>query len=180
LIDPIASAALCRNTVGGARFTPATRPAIAGNPAASRRLSMPRSFRLALLAAGLALAVVPLAVAQQTVKREPIQPITDVSGAGTYRAYCAVCHGVAGKGDGPAASALTKPPADLTQIAKRNGGKFQPLSVRMTISGDTVVAAHGTRDMPTWGPLFHTVEGDTTAALRLRNLVGYLEGLQQK
>jgi mono/diheme cytochrome c family protein len=114
------------------------------------------------------------------VKREPIKPISDVSGAVTYKTYCAVCHGTAGRGDGPAARTLTTPPSDLTQIAARSGGRFQPLSVRMTISGETVIAAHGTRDMPMWGPLFHAVESDSTAALRMRNLVEYLEGLQQK
>ena len=141
---------------------------------------MSRAFRLALLAAaGLAL-IAAAPAAPQTVKREAIKPITDISGAATFRAYCTVCHGVTGRGDGPAAQALTKPPADLTQIAKRNGGKFPAAGVRMTISGETVVAAHGTRDMPMWGPLFHAVEGDPTAVLRLRNLVEYLDGLQQK
>jgi mono/diheme cytochrome c family protein len=36
--------------------------------------------------------------------------------------YCSACHGVEGRGDGPAASALRTPPADLTRIAQRRGG----------------------------------------------------------
>ncbi len=37
-----------------------------------------------------------------------------VRGAGLYPAHCAVCHGAAGHGDGPAATSLPVPPADLT------------------------------------------------------------------
>ena len=143
---------------------------------------MSRAFRLALLAsAAFALTLAAPAAAQQpTVKRAPIKPISDVSGAASFREYCTVCHGTSGKGDGPAAKALTKVPADLTQIAQRNGGKFPALSVQMSITGDTAVTAHGTRDMPIWGSVFHTVEGDSVAALRVRNLVAYLEALQAK
>lgn len=36
-------------------------------------------------------------------------------GTGLYRTHCVNCHGVKGKGDGPVASSLTPPPADLTQ-----------------------------------------------------------------
>lgn len=41
-----------------------------------------------------------------------------------FTSYCAACHGPAGKGDGPAASELKAAPADLTQLAKNNNGKF--------------------------------------------------------
>ena len=143
---------------------------------------MSRGSRRALLAsAAFALTLAAPAAAQQpTVKREPVKPITDVSGAATFNAYCTVCHGTSGKGDGPAAKALIKPPADLTQIAKRNGGKFSAATVRMTITGETTLAAHGTRDMPMWGPVLRSTEGDSTSTLRVRNLVAYLEALQEK
>jgi mono/diheme cytochrome c family protein len=141
---------------------------------------MSRTFRLTLLAAAGAALVLATPATAQTVKREPIKPITDVAGSATFREYCTVCHGTSGKGDGPAANALTKTPADLTQISKKNGGKFPTLAVRMTITGETVVAAHGTRDMPMWGPLFHSTEGDSTTALRLKNLVEYIEMMQEK
>jgi len=36
------------------------------------------------------------------------------SAAADYTTHCAVCHGTAGRGDGPAAKGLTPPPADLT------------------------------------------------------------------
>ena len=142
---------------------------------------MPRVIRLALLAAaGLALAVPVLAQqAKPTVKKEPMRPITDVSGSATYNAYCTVCHGPSGKGDGPAAKALAKPPSDLTQIAKNNNGRFPALQIKSMIEGDNAPMAHGTRDMPMWGPLFKGAEGNASE-LRLKNIVDYLESIQAK
>jgi len=139
-----------------------------------------RRFLLTLLAAGAALALAAPSAAQQTVKRESIKPINDVAGAASFKAYCTACHGTSGRGDGPAASALKTPPADLTQISKRHGGAFPALAVRMTITGDPAMPAHGTSEMPTWGPVFRSAEGDSATALRLKNLVDYLETLQQK
>ena len=62
-----------------------------------------------------------------------------------------MCHGKEGKGDGPAAKALTKAPADLTKLAASNNGMFPDVKVRRYIEGLDDVAAHGTRDMPMWG-----------------------------
>src|SRR3954462_14118837 len=119
-------------------------------------------FRLPLalttLAAALLVTAAP-AFAQTKIKKEPIQPISDIAGSATFNAYCTVCHGPSGRGDGPAAKALVKPPADLTQISKRNNGKFSDAAVKMHITGDTIVAAHGSREMPIWGPVFKGVEG---------------------
>jgi len=112
------------------------------------------------------------------IKEVPITPMADVSGGATYKAYCAVCHGVSGKGDGPAVRALVKAPSDLTTIAARHNGKFPAMAVKMAIVGDTVVAAHGTRDMPIWGPVMRSVEGHGKSELRLKNLIDYLERLQ--
>ncbi len=141
---------------------------------------MSRGLRLALLAAaGLTLAVPVLAQPPAKIKTEPIKPITDVAGAATFNAYCTVCHGVAGKGDGPAAKALAKPPADLTLIAARRGGRFPADAVRQTIVGENTPMAHGTRDMPMWGPVFRSAEG-ATVEIRLKNLVDYLSSIQAK
>jgi len=71
-----------------------------------------------------------------------------LSGGDEYRRYCAQCHGVQGKGDGPMAAALKVPPTDLTQLSKKNGGQFPFQMVYDAISGKDVVAAHGTSDMP--------------------------------
>src|SRR5262245_44364305 len=136
---------------------------------------MAKGTRLTLTAAAGLMAMVSTAAAQTpTIKRDPIKPMADVTGEASYKAYCAVCHGDKGKGDGPAAKAMKVPPADLTQITRRHGGKYPEGSIKMTISGDTVVASHGSRDMPVWGPLFRSIDGSVDV-LRVRNLVVYLE-----
>ena len=47
-----------------------------------------------------------------------------VGGEIEYQNYCAVCHGADGKGQGIMNKYLTVRPADLTQLAKKNGGTF--------------------------------------------------------
>jgi mono/diheme cytochrome c family protein len=98
-----------------------------------------------------------------------------------FKSYCATCHGAAGKGNGPAAAALKKPPADLTTISARNGGKFPEAQVNRTIMGLDALPSHGTTEMPIWGPLFRSLEpNDRSAAeLRARNLTEYLRSIQQ-
>ena len=48
-------------------------------------------------------------------------------GKGLYTQHCAGCHGPTGKGDGPAAAALTPKPSDLTNKASMSGLKDQYL-----------------------------------------------------
>jgi len=105
--------------------------------------------------------------------------IRSVNGADLFRAYCASCHGVDAKGNGPAAASLKTRPADLTVLAKKNGGVFPEPRVRKVIMGDDVIASHGSREMPIWGPIFHQIEEDIDRAnVRLENLVKYLESIQ--
>jgi len=113
--------------------------------------------------------------------KAPQRLIPSVKGADLFRAYCASCHGVDAKGDGPAAPALNTKPADLTRIAQRNGGVFPAERVRKIIAGDEVIYAHGSSEMPVWGPIFHRVEWDQDlGSVRLSNLTKYLESIQQK
>jgi len=128
----------------------------------------------------LVLSVAATRVEAQKVNREPIKAPEGVSGSATFKAYCAQCHGVSARGDGPAAKALKVPPPDLTQIAKRHRGTFPALEVKNAITGDYEVAAHGSRDMPMWGPVFRSVENPPVTELRVANLVKYLEQIQQK
>ena len=111
-----------------------------------------------------------------------VQPenISAVNGPAMFRAYCAVCHGPNAEGGGPAAAALKKRPADLTQLSRKNDGKFPTLRVEHVIQGSDVVAAHGSRDMPIWGAVFRTLGDDATVKLRVENLTNYLESLQRK
>jgi mono/diheme cytochrome c family protein len=117
--------------------------------------------------------------AQAQVKRESIKPIEGVKGADTFKAYCAQCHGVSGRGDGPAAKALKMPPADLTTLTQRNKGQYPAANVKQVITGDQV-PAHGTREMPMWGPVFRSVEDPSVTELRVVNLVKYIEEIQVK
>jgi mono/diheme cytochrome c family protein len=136
-----------------------------------------------LLVPMLILGVGVLAYAQQKpkIKYAPPERISPVSGPEMFRAYCAVCHGVDGKGTGPAAPALKKEPADLTQLSKKNGGKFPAVRVAGVIEGADVLLSHGSRDMPVWGSVFRSM-GDDKLDLRLRvtNLANHVESLQQK
>jgi mono/diheme cytochrome c family protein len=114
------------------------------------------------------------------IKTVPCKPLVSVEGKDTYGAYCAVCHGADGKGQGPAAAALKGPVPDLTMIAKRHGGKFDAIAMQRVVSGaDKVPLAHGSIAMPIWGPLFKSADVDPNVAkLRVENLVKYLESIQ--
>jgi hypothetical protein len=68
--------------------------------------------------------------------------------------YCAACHGVGAKGDGTIGEYLTLAVPDLTELAKRNGGKFPEERVSEVIDGRVEVKVHGMRDMPVWGDWF--------------------------
>jgi len=116
--------------------------------------------------------------ATQVSQRNPLP----VDGAQIFRSYCATCHGADGKGQGPVASALKHPPPDLTLISRRNGGRFPRDRVKATIAGqERSISAHGSREMPIWGPVFHEVERDQDwGEVRLENVTMFIQSLQQK
>lgn len=119
--------------------------------------------------------------AQPTIKKVPVEPTSAASGEQMFKTYCAACHGLDGRGTGPAATALKKTPANLTELSARNGGKFPEMKVFSTIKGDSDVAAHGTKDMPVWGDLFPSVSSSQgEVQLRISNLTGYLKTIQAK
>ena len=117
-------------------------------------------------------------LAQTKVEKTPIER-TRIDGKVMFDSYCAVCHGKAGKGDGPAASAMKTKPVDLTTLSAKNAGKFPEVKVRRYIEGLDEVAAHGTRDMPMWGDLFKSLDRDMVQ-IRVSTLVEYLKTLQTK
>lgn len=119
-------------------------------------------------------------VGAQRIKQGPVRPIAQVAGSVTFKEYCTVCHGIGGKGDGPAAKALRVPPADLTQIAKRHEGRFPDAEAAAIIKGESERDAHGTREMPMWGPVFRNMDNSPVADLRVNNLVRYLRSIQEK
>ncbi|MGB2606183.1 MAG: cytochrome c [Candidatus Sulfotelmatobacter sp.] len=117
-----------------------------------------------------------------TIKHVNVKPTSAASGKEMYTSYCAVCHGTDGKGGGPAASALKTPPADLTLLSKNNGGKYPAPKVSSILRGTSDLPAHGSKEMPVWGPLFRSVSGGHEAEVqqRVANLTEYVESLQAK
>jgi mono/diheme cytochrome c family protein len=114
------------------------------------------------------------------VKLQEARGFVGIEGKETFDAYCAVCHGADGRGNGPAAPALKLPVPDLTTMTARHG-KFDALGIERTITGaDKMPVAHGTVAMPIWGPIFVATGDRSTAMLRAKNVVDYLKSLQAK
>lgn len=112
--------------------------------------------------------------------QQPQERIDSIQGPVLYKAYCAVCHGLDAKGNGPMGATLRVPPPDLTRYAARRGGELFRAEMRRIILGPRDGVAHGTSEMPVWGPIFSNVgEGDRDMGqVRADNLVRYLESLQ--
>ena len=119
---------------------------------------------------------------KSTVKREAAPMTSPASGKEMFMSYCASCHGKDAKGDGPAANALKQLPADLTTLAKRNGGKYPSDKVTSILRGQAKLMAHGDQEMPVWGPVFWRMSQgrEEQVQMRIANLNRYLESLQEK
>lgn len=104
------------------------------------------------------------------------------SGKQTYKQYCASCHGADARGNGPAVFVFKTPPPDLTTLAKRHDGKFPYEYVYDVLRFGTRIVAHGSSDMPIWGPIFGSMDNYDEAAVRkrIKDLSDYLASLQQK
>jgi mono/diheme cytochrome c family protein len=116
------------------------------------------------------------------VKQTAIQQTSAASGKEMYTEYCAACHGTNGKGTGPAASSMKAAPTDLTQLAKKNAGIYPANHIAAVLKFGSEPGAHGSADMPVWGPLFKSLDKfhDATVQQRVSNLVAYIETLQAK
>lgn len=139
---------------------------------------MPR-IRTTLVAA--ALAAGALLLAGSAVRAEDEAP----QGKQLFIKYCGSCHGPDGKGDGYLSGSLKQKPADLTLIAKKNGGKFPEQTVMRFIDGTTDVRAHGNPDMPVWGEVFkQQIASSPTQQAEIRatilSIVNYIGSIQQK
>jgi mono/diheme cytochrome c family protein len=136
------------------------------------------------MALALALSAVPLIVSYPShmlASNAKLPPIHTVDGAQIFQGYCASCHGADGTGGGPAAPALKHKVPDLTQISKRSGNRFPRARIHDVIDGTETAAAHGSREMPIWGPIFHQIGADQDLGnVRTENVIRYLESIQRK
>ena len=129
-----------------------------------------------------------VAIMLQTTAIEPVKAEDPHLGITEYELSCMPCHGLNGRGDGPRAKSLKSAPADLTRIAKSNGGVFPARKLAEIIDGRAIVSAHGQREMPVWGDRYRVQVEESERASAIENraraqisaLVEYLRTLQEK
>ena len=152
-------------------------------------LTTDRTLRTGIFLSAALFSTTVLMTHSQTVKHGPVTDTSPVSGEQMFNAYCAVCHGKDGKGNGPAATALKTPPPDLSTLAQSHGGKYPATYVQSVLMfGAEGFPAHGTKEMPVWGPAFASLNGGSSnptgvppeETLRIHNLTHYIETLQVK
>jgi mono/diheme cytochrome c family protein len=112
----------------------------------------------------------------------PVNKTTPTNGKQMFTNYCAPCHGVDGRGNGPAATALKAQPTDLTGLCKKNHGKFPDTHIVAVMQFGTSVPSHGSAEMPVWGPILGKMNqtNPQDRQLRISNLSRYLESIQAR
>jgi mono/diheme cytochrome c family protein len=143
------------------------------------------TFRCRSCLSAMALASTVIAFGQEAkpaIQHATAASTSPASGREMFLSYCASCHGKNAKGDGPAAAALKQAPADLTTLAKQNGGKYPSDRVTSVLRGQTKLMAHGDQEMPVWGPVFWKMSQghEELVQMRIANLNHYIESLQEK
>lgn len=145
------------------------------------------SFRKSTLQIALVLfAFVPVGIAgagqsNQLDKLDRLDRAAANRGEATYRTYCKSCHGKEGRGDGALAKDLKFPPANLAELAKRNGGEFPFEMVMETIEHGRSVRGHGSEAMPAWGDAFEmTSQSEAEVKARMVDVANYLWSLQDR
>jgi len=123
--------------------------------------------RAATITASALFAGALIAVATAAAQRNAGPPVDPALSGGRelYVSFCAACHGVGGRGDGPAAEATRKKALDLTALRRGNGGVFPEKLVKAAIRNENGPIAHGTAEMPIWGPVFQELSKDRRDAL---------------
>ena len=116
------------------------------------------------------------------------EQVANLDGDKVFSNVCSVCHGVGGKGNGPAVSALKNIVPDLTILAANNDGVYPHKQVENAIFGGHRYVASGTIGMPFWGehfmylrpgpPSYHQVQNRKYARERIETLSTYIESLQ--
>ena len=116
-----------------------------------------------------------------------VRPARAQSAKQDYDEHCADCHGLTGKGNGEGAGLLvsTKMP-DITQLAKKNGGRFPFEQVVEIIDGRRNIPEHERIQMPFWGVTMQkpgaefSPQSDAAVRKRIEALARYIETMQEK
>ena len=135
----------------------------------------------------LALASLVAASSERAERAASAPPSDGGPGRILYLTHCQGCHGLEGKGDGPAAASLRTRPADLTRLWQRYGTPLDRERLAAYIDGRGLLEVHGPREMPVWGDEFfedappltpNLVEGAKQHLIAV--LVDYLETIQSE
>ncbi len=140
-----------------------------------------------LLTAALSSAAL-LGIAQQStspqIKVVPMQKTSPVSGQQMLLRLLRLMPRSDARGNGPVAPALKIHPSDLTILSQGNGGKFPVNRIMSELRFGVNNPAHGTSDMPVWGPLLQSLnESDSNPNMvtqqRVHNLTEYIKSKQR-
>lgn len=119
---------------------------------------------------------------QQEAAKQPVSAAALASGAHLYGTYCADCHGVDGKGDGPAAPMLKAAPPDLTTLARNNRGTYPGGHVFQAVKWGGGVYRPRSGVMPVWASRLTQGGNNDDARLsaQIMELTNYVESLQAR
>jgi mono/diheme cytochrome c family protein len=133
-----------------------------------------------MVGAALGLCLASVSAGAQTTSRRP-DPSAVERGKATFRQSCAACHGDDGRGNGPAATALTPRPTNLARLSRQEGG-FSASRVEASIKGIDPVVAHGVPGMMVWGAYFLAEANGSQerADARIRDVVAFIESIQTR
>ena len=141
-------------------------------------------FKRLLVTAAIATLAAGMSYASQanTKVTIPVEKTAPTNGKAMYTGYCAPCHGVDGRGNGPVASALRRQPTDLTLLSRNNHEKYPDAHIVSVLENGSDIASHGSAQMPVWGPILArmNVTNPQDRMLRVSNLSRYLETMQVK
>ena len=111
--------------------------------------------------------------------------VSSSDGSELYANLCASCHGMNGKGAGPAAPAVDKGVPDLTVLCLRDGGMYSREELTHAIFGEDRTVSHRGLDMPAWGEQFqyagrgwHNFPRRKLANDRIEALAVHVESMQ--
>jgi hypothetical protein len=104
------------------------------------------------------------------------------NGKQMFTNYCAPCHGVDARGNGPAAAELKMRPTDLTGMCRKNHGRFPDTHIISVLQFGAEAPTRGSAEMPVWGLILGKMNQANTEdkLLRISNLSRYLESIQAK